>query len=272
MQMTKEEELKIIDEMKKEGYVLLSAAAEKTRYNKRQIRKLCEVGRIRYKKLYVAETWVHLKDVIQYAAAHPPKELNPTWDEIDLIEGEVFYPLFGYDCKYATTNKNRVVNLTNGQVLKGCVRESDGYTIVCLMQNGKRKDEYLHRLIGITQCPNVLGKNVYHHIKNKKPLDNSARNILPVWDGKNEGKTNQHDELHDLLRKKDTRAYKRMIKEIKKENREKIHRIKHPYYSDDKNFKYYMYISATGYKEYKKTGNIKNNEIIRETAELDYSQ
>ena len=35
--MTKEEELKIIDEMKKEGYVLLSAAAEKTRYNKRQI-------------------------------------------------------------------------------------------------------------------------------------------------------------------------------------------------------------------------------------------
>lgn len=179
--MTKTNKDEILAELESQGYVLTAIAAEKTNYTPRQILKLIETGRIRSKKLNKTMAAVNLKDLIQYIAAHPPKVLNTIWDEIDFCDGEAFYPLFGYDCKYFVSNKCRVINASNGQVLTPSTDKRTGYNKVFLMKNGKIKAEYLHRLVGITQCQNVLGKDIFHHIKIHKPIIDSAGNLLPVW-------------------------------------------------------------------------------------------
>ena len=57
-------------------YVTTAEASERTRYSARQIHKLCEIGRIRFKKQSKNKTLVNLNDVCQYANAHPVKVLD----------------------------------------------------------------------------------------------------------------------------------------------------------------------------------------------------
>lgn len=91
--------MKKINENEKE-WVTLKDAAKCSIYSKRQIQKLAEKGnqRIKSKKTSDGHILYNKLDIIRYAASHPRDTiLNTVWDEIVPIEGEVFYPLYGYD-------------------------------------------------------------------------------------------------------------------------------------------------------------------------------
>lgn len=244
-------------------YITISEASKRSRYSKRQIQKLAEKGieRIRTKKLDNGHRLYNIKDIIQYASAHPEKIiLNTVWDEINFIESECFFPLFDYDFKYFVTNKERVVNSTNGQVLTPRLRKQSGYKQVSLMREGKIKAEYFHRLVAQTQCPNSLNKRIVHHIKISNPSIDKASNLLWVWKW-------QHDKLHLLLKEDKREEYKEMVNSIKKENKQKIYKIPHLDFESDESMNYYMYLTYDGYRAYKSGEKIPIDSIVRETAE-----
>lgn len=261
-------------------FVTLKEAAKCSIYSKRQIQKLAEKGiqRIRTKKTDDSKHILFNKiDILQYAASHPRDTiLNTVWDEINPIEGEieVFYPLYGYDCKYFVTNKLRVIDCSNGQVLtpqpqKDTKGNLTGYMQVTLWQNGKEKYEGLHRLIGYTQCKNVLCKNIFHHIDGDKS-NNKASNILPVW-------LSQHNELHKILPRGtklneltegNRSKYNEMVKLIKAENKQKLYKIPHLDFKPTDKYNYYMYVTKEGFNHYKTRNNVPLTYIIMECAEL----
>ena len=250
-------------------WVTLDEAAKCSIYSSRQIQKLAETGiqRIRTKKTEDGKHLLYNKiDILQYAASHPRETiLDTVWDEINHIEGECFYPLFGYDCKYFVSNKLRVINCSNGQILtpqphKDNKGNETGYKQVTLRKHGENKPEKLHRLVGKTQCPNVLGKDIFHHIKICFPSDDKASNLLPVW-------KSQHDELHKLLREKKTAEYKEMIKYIKKENKQ-LYKIPHLDYASNEHYNYFMFVTYGGYLAYKADKELPLNSIVRESAEV----
>lgn len=248
-------------------WITSDEAAEITGYSSRQIYKLDEIGRIRTiknpngkRKLY------NKKDLLQYKAAHPKKTMkNTVWDEIDFIPGEYFYPLFGYDCKYFISNKQRVINCSNGQILtpqpqKDIEKKETGYMMVELLKDGNPKGVFLHKLVVMTQVDNVLKKIEIHHIDCNRS-NNKKENLLPVWH-------RQHTELHRLLNEGKTKEYNELVKQIKKENKQKVYIIPHPDFEEDENFCYYMYLSKDAYKSFSKSGNIPHGGILKETAEL----
>lgn len=226
------------------NYVTIKEACERTTLNQNQIRSLKYRNRIRHKKEN-GRILVYIDDVIQYNLAHFQKEKDTVWDEIDYIKGEVFYPLFGYDNKYFVSNMQRVINTTNGKVLIHQPTKDNLYKYVRLFKNGKEKNEYLHRLIARTQCPNALFKNEVHHITMKTPSIDKANNLL--WVDRIE-----HVELHELLKENKMEEYREMIKRIKKENSQKLYKIPHPDFPSSDKHHYYLWLDAEGYKAYKK--------------------
>lgn len=249
-------------------WVILQEAVNRSIYSKRQIEKLAEKGNERIGSIKIDNTVLYnMMDILQYAANHQKRPiLSPVWDEIDYIEGECFYPLFGYDNKYFVTNKQRVINATTGQVMTPYPKidiygRITGYRQVALQKNGKSKKETLHRLVGKTQCKNVLDKDIFHHIKIANPSIDKASNLLPVW-------RYQHDELHRLLNEGKEKEYKEMVKAIKKENAQKLYKIPHPDYKPDGKYKYYLFVTAEGNQAYKRGKEIPLNCIVKESAEL----
>lgn len=264
------------DSKNEKEWITLKEAAKCSIYSKRQVQKLAEKGnqRIRTKKTDDSKHILFNKiDILQYAASHPRDTiLNTVWDEIEPIEGETFKMICGYDYKYFLSNKNRVIDCTNGQVLtpqphKDTYGKETGYSYVTLRQNGKNKNETIHRLIGKLQCPNALRKNIFHHIDGDKS-NNKASNILPVWQW-------QHDELHKILKGRkskeligdDRDTYNKMIQAIKEENKQKLYKIPHLDFESDDKFNYFMYVTAKGYKIYKQCGDVPLDCIVKETAE-----
>lgn len=204
-----------------------------------------------------------MKHILQYATSHHATPiLDPVWDEITYIPGEKFYPIPEYGCKYFITSKNRVIDVAKGQILTvSPPRKDDGYRQVSLWKDGKVVVEYLHRLIGLTQCSNVLGKNRFHHIKPSKPAIDKPSNILPVWPG-------QHDDLHGLLRQRKMREYQEMVEQIKIENKQKLYKIPHLDFANSENFEYYMWVTPEGYNAYKAGEDVPLNSIKGEHAEF----
>ena len=255
--------------MRKE-WITLKEASECSIYSKNQIKKLAEKGRqrIRTKPAEDGKHCLYNKiDILQYAAAHPRDIiLDTVWDEICSSEGECFYPLYGYDCKYFVSNELKVINCSTGRVLtpvphidaKG---KETGYMNVGLMKDGKLCTEKLHRLVGITQCPNALGKNIFHHINPSHPYDDRATNLLAVWPW-------QHKELHKLLRDGELDKYKEMVEAIKKENSQKIYKIPHLDYESNGIFNYYMSLTSDGYKAYIAGKEVPPYCIVGEYAEV----
>lgn len=250
-------------------WVLLEEAANRSVYSKRQIKKLAEKGIERIGTIKINNTILYnIKHISQYAANHQKKPiLSPVWDEIEPIEGEIFYPLYGYDNKYFVTNKLRVIDCSNGQVLTTHPKfdkngKDTGYRQVTLRKNGKDKNEILHRLVGLTQCPNALGNNIFHHIKICFPSDDRASNLLPV------ANKDIHDKLHKLLREGNKEEYKKMVAEIKRENRQKVYKIPDLDFESDEHFNYWMLINEAGYKEYIKCGDVSLDCILQQIAEV----
>lgn len=246
-------------------WVTIEVARKNSIYSKRQIQKLAEKGieRIGTKELPDGTLLYNMKHILQYAASHNTVPiLDAVWDEITYIKDEVFYPIFKYDSKYFITNKKRVIDMAKGMVLTvSPPREKDGYRQVGLMRDGKVVNEYLHRLIGLTQCPNVLGKDIFHHIKPSKPAIDIPSNILPVWKW-------QHDELHRLLNQGKLEEYRKMVAQIKKENKQKLYKIPHLDFKSDTNFNYFMMVTAEGYKAYREGKYVPLNSIAGEFSEI----
>lgn len=240
-------------------YVTVAEASQKTGYNQKQINKLKETRRIGFDHTSDGKLLVNLKHIMQYKAAHPIKDT--VWDGIDYQAGEKFYMLMGYDGKYFVSDKGRVINASSGQVLTPQTRKKDCYKQVTLMQNGEEKAEYLHRLIALTQCPNVLKKDIVHHIKLSDSAIDKASNLLWVWQ-------HQHKELHRLLRENKIEEYNKMIKEIKKENKQKVFEIPHPDYKSDEHFNYFLYVNKQGYTAYKMGQDVPSECIIFEFVQL----
>ena len=266
------------DSKNEKEWITLKEAAKCSIYSKRQVQKLAEKGnqRIRTKKTDDGKHILFNKiDILQYAASHPRDTiLNTVWDEIEPIEGETFKMICGYDYKYFLSNKNRVIDCTNGQVLtpqphKDTYGKETGYSYVTLRQNGKNKNETIHRLIGKLQCPNALRKNIFHHIDGDKS-NNKASNILPVWQW-------QHDELHKILLRgtklselteENRSKYNEMVKLIKAENKQKLYKIPHLDFKPTDKYNYYMYVTKEGFNHYKTHNNVPLTYIIMECAEL----
>lgn len=252
-------------------WVLAREGANKVKcYSYRQIEKLGETGIERIGTKKIGNTVLYnMKDILQYAANHQEKPiLSPVWDELTFLPNESFYPLVGYDLKYFVSNKQRVIDVTNGKILtpQPCVNNQGkltGYLAVTLMKDGKPKNEKIHRLIGKTQCPNVFNYNIFHHINNVKHnglYDNRASNILPVIND------DMHNELHRFMNN-NQKSYKKMVAKIKKENKQKVYKIPDLDFANDKHFNYWMLINAAGYKEYKKSGDVPLDCILAQIAE-----
>ena len=212
-----------------------------------------------------------MKHILQYAVNHQRKPiLSPVWDELTFLPGEHLFPLVGYDLKYFISNKERVFDLTNGQILTPQLhRDKDGrltgYLFVTLTKDGKPKAEKIHRLMGKTQCPNIFNYDIFHHINNTKRnglYNNSASNILPVIN-----EDIHINKLHKLMNK-DKKAYKEVIAKMKKENKQKVYRIPDLDFESDEHFNYWMLINESGYKEYKKCGNVPFDCILQQIAEV----
>ena len=251
-------------------WVTVKEAAKRSIYSTKQIYKHAYDKHIGSKKLPNEHVLFNMKDIIQYAANHHEEPLSsPVWGEITFLPNECFYPIIGYDCKYFISNKCRVINATNGRLLtpqpkvdvKGRLT---GYQAVTLMQNEKPKNVSIHRLVGKTQCANVLNYDIFHHISQTKHnglLNNKASNILPVPNNE------VHRELHRLLNKNE-KEYKKLVAKIKKDNRQRLYKIPHPDFASDDNFNYYMLLTTNGYKAYRNNQDIHFNDIAREIAEL----
>lgn len=239
-------------------------------YSSKQIHSLGEKGVERVGKIKIGGTVVYnLKDILQYAANHQKKPiLSPVWDELKFLEGEHLYPLVGYDLKYFISNKQRVFDLSNGRMLTAQPHRNDkgnltGYATVCLLKDGKPKQQAIHRLIGKTQCPNVFNYDIYHHISNVRHnglYDNRASNILPV------ANTEVHNKLHHLMTN-DKKAYAEMVAKIKKDNKQKVYKIPDLDFGSNEHYSYYMLINAAGYKAYKKSGDVPLDCILMQIAE-----
>lgn len=213
-----ESETVIIEIKSDESFVTITEAAKCSIYSKKQIQKLAEKGNQRIRTIEADGHILYSKtDILKYASSHPRNTiLDTVWDEIDYIPGECFYPLFGYDNKYFVSNKQRVINCSNGRLLtpifkKNIKGEDTDYRQVSLRKDGKTKGELLHRLVGITQCPNALNKSIFHHINVCHPANDDPKNLLAVW-------LWQHTELHRLMRANKTAEYYKMVKAIEEEN------------------------------------------------------
>lgn len=254
------------------------------RYSQKQINQLCDVGRVVFipaEKSPIKKKLVRLNDVIKYASAHPKERYDAVWDAIKLPnseltnipkgERETFYILNGFDTKLMISSKCRVVDMTHGSVIK-CHPHKDihnnltgYYDVSGLKKNGKTVTTKLHILVGLTQCDNALHKSILHHIKpininDMKISDHTADNLIYVW-------KHQHYYLHKLLKEGKEKEYKEMIKEIKKENKQKAYRIPHPDYTPNEKWNHWLYLDEKGYKKFKKSGNIPYTSILIETAE-----
>ncbi len=119
---------------------------------------------------------------------------------------------------------------SNGQVLtpqpqlvknpKTNKYETSGYWQVTLRYHRTNKVKFIHSVVGDTQCPNSLRKDILHHIKpvdpnNPRLSDNLAKNLLWVWEW-------QHIELHRLLRENRIDEYKKLVRKIKKKTLKKF--------------------------------------------------
>jgi hypothetical protein len=94
---------------------------------------------------------------------------------------ENWKPVVGYEGIYEVSDQGRVkrikpeYNTYVGKILSGGI-EKNGYRVVLLYDNGKRKMFKVHRLVAIAFVPNPENKPQINH-KNAIKLDNRAENL-----------------------------------------------------------------------------------------------
>lgn len=163
---------------------------------------------------------VSIEKLIFLANIRPSEsKYSQVWGKIDYIDNEKFYPIFGYNCKYFVTNTPRVINASNGEVLRQQV-DKGGYHRVSLMKDSKAKGMLVHRLVFYTQCDR-LPYQYCHHINTSKPSDDRPENLLGVYE-------EEHKKLHNLISRKLDYFYNLEIVGLRERNKEETFRIPHP--------------------------------------------
>ena len=104
---------------------------------------------------------------------------------------EVWKPIKGYEGLYEISNLGRVKSLNykgsgKGKILKN-IEHSNGYLIVGLAKNGKRKQFYVHKLVAEAFIPNPENKPEVDHINTIRD-DNKVENLC--WVTKKENMNN----------------------------------------------------------------------------------
>lgn len=163
---------------------------------------------------------VDIEELILLANRCPSEsKYSRVWDKIDYVENEKFYLVFGYNCKYFVTDIPRVINASNGEVLKQQV-DKGGYHRVSLMKENKAKCMLIHRLVFYTQCDR-LPYQFCHHINVSNPSNDRPENLIGVY-------FPEHTALHNLLGRKSNCFYDFKIKGLMERNKEETFRIPHP--------------------------------------------
>ena len=91
-----------------------------------------------------------------------------------MSEVETFVKIDGFE-KYEVSNLGKIRNIKSGKILKPQL-DRDGYLRLCLYENNKRKNLFLHRIIATTFIDNPEGKPCVNHIDENK-LNNDLRNL-----------------------------------------------------------------------------------------------
>ena len=194
---------------------------------------------------------VNKSSLLEYMANHKSK-INP-YGNIPIKQKSPYFFITGYDDIYATTIDGEVINLSTGNKLNPCKNGTE-YYCVALMKNGKVQTTYVHKLVAETQVPNSRYYSEIHHI-DKDPTNNKAKNLIYVESHV------FHLYLHKIM-ETDKKAYKKMIKEIQKRNKEKVYKVNDPELSSDK-WTAYMELTKAGYETYQSSGIIDPKEIVR---------
>ena len=106
---------------------------------------------------------------------------------------EIWKDIKGYEGIYQVSNLGKVKRITfiNGTCKMPCERfmtptdNGNGYLIVGLSKNGKRKNFYLHRLVAETFIPNPENKPEVNHKKGNR-YDNRAKKLEWVTSSENQ--------------------------------------------------------------------------------------
>lgn len=117
------------------------------------------------------------------------------------METEIWKDIEGYEGKYQVSNLGRVKSLNYKRSGKEqCLElspDKDGYLMVCLYKNERKKLARVNRLVAIAFIPNPEGKPEVDHINNKtgnkaaNRMDNRAVNLRWVTsiENKNNGQS-----------------------------------------------------------------------------------
>lgn len=253
-----------------EKWISIREAERQTRYSKKQIQKLVEHGKIKWQK-DKGHILVDVIDVIKYQTAHPATIDDVVWDRIlsnqDPYCKESFFPITGYDDKYASSSRGRIVNFTSGEVLSDKPRP-DGYITVALQKDGKTKMEYAQRLVAMTQLPNARAQiypnsiwEVHHiHIGLQFRCNNAPEELL--WVLKSE-----HVALHKLWDTGKKKEYWQMVRQIKKANSMVLFKIPNTDYGKSETYNYWFLVNKKGKKAYDKGQDLPWDCIYAEYAE-----
>lgn len=122
---------------------------------------------------------------------------------------EIFYPMRN-ECqlRYWITNDGKVFDSDVGIYLKPDIKNTY-YYVNLKTHDSKQRHFYIHYGVAYYFCKGWLVKDEVHHI-DANPLNNHYKNLIWVT-------IPEHKELHKLL-KTDKKAYRRLIREIRKEN------------------------------------------------------
>lgn len=124
-------------------------------------------------------------------------------------DDEIFNPDRNeYRLQYWITNTGKIYDSDTGIYLKPNIKNTY-YYVNLKKDDSKYQHVYIHYLVAYYFCKGWLAKEEVHHI-DKKPLNNYYKNLIWVTHA-------EHMELHILL-ETDKKAYRKRIREIKKEN------------------------------------------------------
>ena len=131
---------------------------------------------------------------------------------------EEWKPIFEYEDIYMISNTGKIKNINTNKILKGYINK-DGYTVITLTKNKKRKYKYLHRLVAIHFIPNPDNKpEVDHIIPVSDGGTNDANNLR--WVTSKENTNNPLSKIKNDLSKIGRKHTEEQIK------KQKVHMIK----------------------------------------------